>query len=261
MMAILTARQVSVELNKKGIIKDINLDFAPGTITAVIGPNGSGKSTLLKVLARIFPCKSGTIELLGKPLGSYKQKALAQKLAILPQAPEAPSDLTVRELVALGRFPYNNWYQAAPQEDAKVVEWALEQTNLFALQHRLLATLSGGERQRSWIAMALAQKPQVLLLDEPTTYLDICHQLDIMNLLAKLNQELGLTIIMVLHDLNHALQYASQVLVMQQGTIVAKGSPQKIITTQLLRKVFGVEAELFTTSTKQPALVPLARCK
>jgi len=178
-------------------------------------------------------------------------------LAILTQSPLAPTDLTVNDLVDMGRFPYRSFLGRATKEDAEYVSWALEQTNILNMRHRLLSTLSGGERQRAWIAMALAQNPQVLLLDEPTTYLDICHQLEIMQLLERLNQELGLTVVMVLHDLNHTLQYTQHVIVIKKGELVTSGDPKDIITRNLLEQVYGVESEEFKTRAGIRVVVPI----
>ena len=165
--------------------------------------------------------------------------------------------MTVRDLVAMGRFPYRSLFGKATKEDQECIEWALEETSLVPYQHRILQTLSGGERQRAWIAMALAQKPQVLLLDEPTTYLDICHQLEVMKLLDRLNQELKLTVALVLHDLNQAVQFAHHVVVMKKGTLVTSGNPADVITVDLLKEVFRVKAEDVYTSDGVRTLVPL----
>ena len=169
-------------------VRDLQ-DIPNGKITAIIGPNGCGKSTTLKAICRINPISAGQITLLNRNVWDFGYKEFAQKLAILTQSPQAPADMTVRDLVAMGRFPYRSLFGKATKEDQECIEWALEETSLVPYQHRILQTLSGGERQRAWIAMALAQKPQVLLLDEPTTYLDICHQLEVMKLLDRLNRD------------------------------------------------------------------------
>ena len=161
----------------------------------------------------------------------------------------------------MGRFPHRSFLGRGDKDDAQHVAWALEQTNMTSMSHRLLHTLSGGERQRAWIAMALAQRPQVLLLDEPTTYLDICHQLEVMQLLDKLNKELGLTVVMVIHDLNHAIQYADYVTVIKAGRLVVSGEPKEIVTSKLLADVFRVQADEFACSNGLPALVPITVCR
>ena len=248
---------LDVVLSGKRIVRDITMSIPQGKITAIIGPNGCGKSTTLKAVSRINPVSSGSITLLGKPVQEYSYKEFARKLAILTQSPQAPADITVRDLVAMGRFPYRSFFGGAAKEDQACIEWALREANLIPFQHRALQTLSGGERQRAWIAMALAQKPQVLLLDEPTTYLDICHQLEVMKLLERLNRELGLTVILVLHDLNQAVQFAHYVVVMQQGTVVTCGAPGEVVDVALLERVFRVRAESVFTRSGIRTLVPL----
>lgn len=248
---------LDVVLSGKRIVRDITMSIPQGKITAIIGPNGCGKSTTLKAVSRINPVSSGSITLLGKPVQEYSYKEFARKLAILTQSPQAPADITVRDLVAMGRFPYRSFFGGAAKEDQACIEWALREANLIPFQHRALQTLSGGERQRAWIAMALAQKPQVLLLDEPTTYLDICHQLEVMKLLERLNQELGLTVVLVLHDLNQAVQFAHYVVVMQQGSVVTCGAPGEVVDVALLERVFRVRAESVFTESGIRTLVPL----
>ncbi len=256
-MGIIDIKNITVELAKKTILQDMTLNIIQGEVLAVIGPNGCGKSTLLKTVARINSCKKGSVEFEGANVQSFSHRQFARRLAILTQDPEAPPDLTVYDLVKLGRFPYRSWYSSNNKEDDEQVAWALAQTSMIQMKKRLLATLSGGERQRAWIAMALAQRPQVLLLDEPTTYLDICHQLEVMQLLKKLNQELGLTVVMVLHDLNHALQYSQRIAVMKAGRIVKVGEPREVITDQLLKDVFKVKADTFIASNGMQAILPL----
>lgn len=245
-----------ISINKKLIVENLSLTIPEGRITAIIGPNGCGKSTTLKALARILPY-NGSITFKGIEVRSFSHREFAKCLAILPQFPQAPADLTVKDLAEMGRFPHRGFLGREQKEDAFHVTWALEQTNMINMAHRLLHTLSGGERQRAWIAMALAQRPEVLLLDEPTTYLDICHQLEVMQLLQKLNKELGLTVVMVIHDLNHVLQFADYVAVIREGHLVSEGIPRDIITVSLLEKVFRVEADEFSCSNGQKALVPI----
>lgn len=250
-------KNLKVVLAEKTIVHDMDLSIPKGRITAIIGPNGCGKSTTLKAICRINPVSGGSITLLGKNIKDYSYKEFAQKLAILTQSPQAPSDLTVRDLVSMGRFPYRSFFGKATKEDRECIDWALMETSLVPYQNRILHTLSGGERQRAWIAMALAQKPQALLLDEPTTYLDICHQLEVMKLLDRLNQELGLTVALVLHDLNQAVQFAHHVVVMKKGSLVTSGDPAEVITVGLLKDVFRVKAENVFTSAGIRTLVPL----
>ena len=256
MNAIIKAQNISVSINEKEIVHGISLDIPEGKVTAIIGPNGCGKSTTLKALSRILPYK-GSVSFKGQEMSTLSQREFAKCLAILTQSPQAPSDLTVNDLVEMGRFPHRGFLGRAGKDDKEHVEWALEQTGVKDMRYRLLNTLSGGERQRAWIAMALAQRPEVLLLDEPTTYLDICHQLEIMQLITRLNQELGLTVVMVVHDLNHAIMYADHVVVVKAGQLVTSGAPREIITADLLAEVFKVKADEFTLSNDLRALVPV----
>lgn len=256
MNAIIKAQNISVSINEKEIVHGISLDIPEGKVTAIIGPNGCGKSTTLKALSRILPYK-GSVTFKGQEMSTLSQREFAKCLAILTQSPQAPSDLTVNDLVEMGRFPHRGFLGRAGKDDKEHVEWALEQTGVKEMRYRLLNTLSGGERQRAWIAMALAQRPEVLLLDEPTTYLDICHQLEIMQLITRLNQELGLTVVMVVHDLNHAIMYADHVVVVKAGKLVTSGAPREIITADLLADVFRVKADEFTLSNDLRALVPV----
>ena len=256
MSAIIKAQNICVSINDKEIVHNLSLEIPEGKVTAIIGPNGCGKSTTLKALSRILPYK-GSVSFKGQEMSALSQREFAKCLAILTQSPQAPADLTVNDLVEMGRFPHRSFLGRAGKDDKEHVEWALEQTGVTAMRYRLLNTLSGGERQRAWIAMALAQRPEVLLLDEPTTYLDICHQLEIMQLITRLNQELGLTVVMVVHDLNHAIMYADHVVVVKAGQLVTSGAPREIITADLLAEVFKVKADEFTLSNDLRALVPV----
>ena len=256
MSAIIKAQNICVSINDKEIVHNLSLEIPEGKVTAIIGPNGCGKSTTLKALSRILPYK-GSVTFKGSEMSALSQREFAKSLAILTQSPQAPSDLTVNDLVEMGRFPHRGFLGRGGKDDKEHVEWALTQTGVIAMRNRLLNTLSGGERQRAWIAMALAQRPEVLLLDEPTTYLDICHQLEIMQLIGRLNQELGLTVVMVVHDLNHAIMYADHVVVVKAGKLVTSGAPREIITADLLAEVFRVKADEFTLSNDLRALVPV----
>lgn len=256
MSAIIKAQNICVSINDKEIVHNLSLEIPEGKVTAIIGPNGCGKSTTLKALSRILPYK-GSVTFKGSEMSALSQREFAKSLAILTQSPQAPSDLTVNDLVEMGRFPHRGFLGRGGKDDKEHVEWALAQTGVTAMRNRLLNTLSGGERQRAWIAMALAQRPEVLLLDEPTTYLDICHQLEIMQLIGRLNQELGLTVVMVVHDLNHAIMYADHVVVVKAGKLVTSGAPREIITADLLAEVFKVKADEFVLSNDLRALVPV----
>lgn len=259
MSAVLRANQISACFGERTVIHGLSLSIKEREIISIIGPNGSGKSTLLRILARNLKPRQGTVLLDGKDIKELNGKELARGLAILHQAPHSSGDLTVEDLVAYGRFPHQSWrwQSRAAAEDKTVVEWALEQTGLLPLALRSLNTLSGGERQRAWIAMALAQKPRILLLDEPTTYLDLYHQLEVLDLLARLNQEQDIAVVMALHDINYAARYSDTVAVLSQGSLYASGRPAEVITGEMLRAVFGVEADFWLDPNGKP--VCLAR--
>jgi iron complex transport system ATP-binding protein len=241
------------------VVHDLNLTLRAGQITALVGPNGCGKSTLLRGLSRLLKPANGVVTLEGQDIHAMKAKDLARKLGILPQAPTAPEGLTVHELVAQGRYPYQNWFQQWSREDERIVTEALDLTNLRMFADRPVDTLSGGQRQRAWIAMALAQQTDVLLLDEPTTYLDLAHQIDVLDLLAELNEQ-GRTIGMVLHDLNQAARYAHTIVALRGGQIVAQGTPEQVITPANILQVFGLEAEVIDDPvTGSPLCVPIGR--
>ncbi len=204
MTSALTSKDLSFQHTDTFSIKQLSVKFEKGKVISIIGPNGSGKSTLLHLLTTLLPHKEGYIYIDGKEIHHMKQKQIARMLTMLPQTQDHQLDLTVRDLVKHGRFPHRKWHERLNNEDVKKVDWAISVTNMTHLQHRLLQTLSGGERQRAWIAMALSQSTKVLLLDEPTTYLDISHQLEVMELVQFLNKKYQMTIIMVLHDINQA---------------------------------------------------------
>lgn len=254
---ILEAKGLRLAYEEREVVRDLSLAVRPREIISLIGPNGSGKSTILRALARSLRPRGGAVYLNGHDIHSLSPAKVARQLAILPQGPEAPSDLTVRELVWYGRSPHVKWWGRPTATDAEVVAWALGETKLEHLADRSVATLSGGERQRAWVALALAQTPEVLLLDEPTTYLDISHQLEVMELIRRLNASLGLTVVMVLHDINQAARYSHRLVALQAGQVVAEGQPGEILTPALLRRVFGVEARIEYDSDGVPMYLPL----
>ncbi len=213
-----------------------------GEITTIIGPNGCGKSTLLNVMARNNRPMEGQARLENRDLVEYKPKEFAKKFAIVYQQNETPQDLTVEKLVMFGRMPYSSLLKKKTQEDEEAVTWALSCTNLLGKRENDLSALSGGERQRVWIAMALAQKSEMLCLDEPTTYLDIYYQLELLELVKNLNEQHGLTIVMVLHDINQAIRYSDHIILMNEGKIVAEGEPKTVITKEIIKEVYGVNA-------------------
>jgi len=226
------------------VVPEVSLTLQEGEITCLIGPNGCGKSTLLKALAGLLPPASGQVFLDNRPLPHWSRKAMARRMTLLPQNPVAPDDLSVYQLVCHGRFAWQGLFGRMTQKDLDAVEQALHLTGMDQLRHRSFNTLSGGERQRGWIALALAQQADILLLDEPTTYLDIGHQLEVLELLAQLNREHQRTIVMVLHDINQASQYSDRILAMQQGRIIADDSPVNAITPEMMQQVFGIQVEL-----------------
>lgn len=235
---------LQVQFVQKHVLKNISWQIPKGRITALVGPNGCGKSTLLKCIIGNLKPQSGHIAINGRSLYSYSANALAHTVAFLPQSPEVPADMTVEELVYCGRYPHQKWWKNSAKEDRIAVEEALGATKALHLKDQLVKSLSGGERQRVWIAMALAQESDILLLDEPTTYLDINHQLEIMELLQRLNREKQLTIVMVLHELNQAASYAHEVGVLADGHLKAIGTPEDVFTEELLRDVFAVNAAI-----------------
>jgi iron complex transport system ATP-binding protein len=255
-MSVLEAKNLSLSFAQKNVIEDLNLCIEKGKILSILGPNGSGKSTLLRALSRNMKPDSGAVYLNGEDIYKINSRSVARQMAVLPQTPQAPGDITVKELVEYGRFPHQNWWQGRTAEDGMLIAWALEQTGMVEMAGRAVSTLSGGERQRAWIAMALAQKPGILLLDEPTTYLDICHQLEVMELLGDLNQKHGITVVMVLHDINHAAKYSDCIIILKKGNIFAMGQPQAVLTAHTLREVFSVEADIWLDAEHgKPVLV------
>ncbi len=226
------------------VIPSMNLSIPKDKITMIIGSNGCGKSTLLKSIARIIKPSQGEIVINGTQIKRQAPRELAKKMAVLPQSPTVPSGLLVKELVAYGRFPYQSPFGGLKAHDLKVIDWAMESTGIMELKDRFVESLSGGQRQRAWIAMALAQETEILVLDEPTTYLDMSHQLEILQLLKKLNKENRTTIVIVLHELNNAAKFADHIIGMKEGGLVFEGTPKDVITTENLRVLYEIEAVL-----------------
>ncbi|WP_378742293.1 ABC transporter ATP-binding protein [Nocardia brasiliensis] len=254
----LAADDVKLAYGDRVIIDGLSLDIAPGVITTVIGPNGCGKSTLLRSLGRLLRPQHGRVLLDGKAISTMKTKDVARVIGMLPQSPVAPEGLTVADLVARGRHPHQSWFQQWSATDEAEVLTALEQTGIADLADRALDELSGGQRQRAWISMALAQGTDILLLDEPTTYLDLAHAVDVLDLVDRLHAELGRTVVMVLHDLNLAIRYSDELIVMRDGRIVAQGRPADIIDVALLREVFDLDASVLRDPVSgRPMVVPI----
>ncbi len=246
---ILSAGSVCLGYGEKIIVKDLNIKINKGEIVTFIGPNGSGKTTILKSLARYLKPQKGHVYLEDKDIFKLNTKSVAKKIAVLPQVKSASGDLKVQNLIEYGRYPHLKFGQRMNKEDYCIVDWALEKTGMSELRDRQLSLLSGGERQRAWIAMALAQKPEILLLDEPTTFLDISYQLEVLELIKELNQSLGLTIVMVLHDLNHAARYSHKIVAIKDGEVHSAGEPNKLLTAEFLKAVFRIEAEMLQDET------------
>lgn len=246
MLSRMQAKGLSAGYNGEAVFRGLDLKIPEGSITTLIGSNGSGKSTILKTLCRIISPDSGAVYLDGEAIHRMPTKRVAQRLALLPQGAQAPAGITVGDLVEYGRFPYRSALSGLGEKDREIIQWALASTGMSSLEHREMERLSGGQQQRAWIAMALAQKTGLLFLDEPTTYLDISHQLDILYLLRRLNRENSVTIVMVLHDLNHAIMFSDYLVAIKDGTLHSVGTPQEVITRQALREIFDVEAEVIT---------------
>lgn len=243
-MPALTANDLTLSYGNTIIIEELQVEIPKGEVTVFIGPNGCGKSTLLRSLARLLKPKSGSVILDGEDISKMRTKDVAKKLAILPQGPTAPEGLTVYELVKQGRHPYRKMVKQWSQQDERAVQHALESTNMLSLADRSVDSLSGGQRQRAWIALTLAQETDIILLDEPTTYLDMAHQVDILDLLFELNEKDKRTIIMVLHDLNLASRYAHHIVALKNKQVFAQGKPEEVITDQLVHCVFEMKCNI-----------------
>ena len=240
----LKVENVSLGYGETTIVKDLSLEFPKGKITAIIGPNGCGKSTLLRGVSRLLKPLNGDFTLDGKSTHEYSMKGFAQMVGLMPQHPIAPEGITVADLVSRGRYPYQGLFKRNSAEDDEAVAWALEATDTMSLAERQVTELSGGQRQRVWIAMALAQETDILLLDEPTTYLDLAHQVELLDLLSELNEQRGTTMIMVLHELNLAARVADYLVAMKDGSIVAHGEAHDVLTRENLHTIFSLKAEV-----------------
>lgn len=241
-MVRLHTDQLHIGYGEKLIVKDMSIEIPDKQITTIIGSNGCGKSTLLKALTRIIRFQGGSIILDGKSITKEDTKKLAKKMAILPQNPESAGGLTVGELVSYGRFPYQSGFGRLSKRDMEVIDWALETTGTADYKYMPVDSLSGGQRQRVWIAMAIAQETEMIFLDEPTTYLDMAHQLEVLELLQRLNEEQGRTIVMVLHDINQAARFADHIIALKQGSIIKAGNCEEVVTNEVLQQVFNIDA-------------------
>ncbi|RVW08707.1 ABC transporter ATP-binding protein [Prescottella agglutinans] len=254
----LVAENLTLGYGDRVIVEGLDVEIPTGVITTVIGPNGCGKSTMLRALGRLLKPRTGTVLLDGKAISTMRTKEVARTLGMLPQSPVAPEGLTVADLVARGRHPHQSWIRQWSSDDEGEVARALALTGVADLADRPVDQLSGGQRQRAWISMALAQGTDILLLDEPTTYLDLSHSVEVLDLVDRMHEEMGRTVIMVLHDLNLAVRYSDHLIVMSQGRIVASGRPQDVISSELLDEVFGLEAAVIDDPVSdRPLIVPI----
>ena len=256
----LHVKDVSVGYGERTVLDTLNVDIKRGAITSIVGPNGCGKSTLLRTMSRLLNPAKGEIVLDGKSIHDIPTRKLATQLGLLPQTPIAPDGIVVADLVGRGRTPHQGILGRWSQQDYDIVAEALETTGISDLAERSIDELSGGQRQRVWIAMALAQRTDTLLLDEPTTYLDVKHQLDVLDLLTELNRDRGTTIVMVLHDLNLAARYSDELVAVSGGKVFAHGHPREVITKENVKSVFGIDSVIITDPVSdQPAVMPIGR--
>ncbi|MEV6302644.1 ABC transporter ATP-binding protein [Actinoplanes sp. NPDC051861] len=256
-MSRLNAQGLSLGYDDRTVVTDLSADILDGKVTAIVGANACGKSTLLRGLARLLKPRTGAVFLDGRAISEMSTVDVAKVLGLLPQSPVAPDGVTVADLVARGRYPHQGWFRRWTDADHEAVARALEATGTADLADRPLQQLSGGQRQRVWVAMALAQDTDLLLLDEPTTFLDINHQVELLRLLRRLNQESGKTIVAVLHDLNLASRFCDHIIAMADGSIAAEGPPAEVITAELVAKVFGLACVIVPDPvTGTPIVVP-----
>ncbi|WP_089251766.1 ABC transporter ATP-binding protein [Asanoa hainanensis] len=257
----LGARELTLAYDGAPVVDDLHLDIADGSFTVIVGPNACGKSTLLKALARVLKPRSGSVLLDGAAIASYPTREVARRLGLLPQSPLVPPGIVVEDLVARGRFAHQRLLRQWSTEDAAAVADAMRLTQVTDLASRYVDELSGGQRQRVWLAMVLAQQTSIMLLDEPTTFLDLAHQIDVLDICAELHEG-GRTIVAVLHDLNQACRYATNLVVMRGGVVVAQGPPADVMTADLVNDVFGVPCLVIPDpATGTPLVVPVDRSR
>ncbi|PTL59699.1 ABC transporter [Paraconexibacter algicola] len=255
----LTATDLELAYDRRIVARDLDLAIADGSFTVIVGPNACGKSTLLRALARMLRPRTGTVLLDGRDIGAQPSRAVARELGLLPQSAIAPDGITVADLVARGRYPHQRLLRQWSVADEQAVATAMDATGVTDLADRIVDELSGGQRQRVWLAMALAQDTPILLLDEPTTFLDIAHQVEVLDLCAELHER-GRTLVAVLHDLNHACRYATHLVAMREGAIVAQGDPRMIVDAGLVERVFGLRCRVIEDpETGAPLVIPAAR--
>ena len=258
-MSRLATRNLTLAYDRREVVRDLDVEIPDRSFTVIIGANGCGKSTLLRALARVLKPARGGVLLDGKSIGDYPSRHVARMIGLLPQSPITPDGITVTELVSRGRFPHQGALRRESAEDRAVIERCLAETGLTEMKERPVAELSGGQRQRAWIAMALAQDTELLLLDEPTTFLDLTHQIEVLDLCARLH-EAGRTVVAVLHDLNQAARYASHLIALRDGEVIAAGPPDQIITVDLVERAFGLRARIIEDpESRTPLVIPAFR--
>lgn len=245
---------------KKEFIQDLSLEFKSGEITTILGPNGSGKSTLLHMMSTYLKPKSGKIYLGDKDLGKLKQKEIAKYISCVYQENEAPDDITVRDLVSFGRNIYSNVKKEDKEENKRMIDFALKATGIEEIQDKKVVNLSGGQKQRAFIAMSLAQNTKVLLLDEPTTYLDIYHQIEILEVVKSLNEKYNITIVMVLHDLNQAINYSHNIVIMKNGNLIKQGKATEVLNEQTIKDVYNVSGYIHKEDNEEIYFIPKKIC-
>lgn len=251
---------ISIRYGEKKIVNDITIDFPKGKTTTIIGANGCGKTSLLKTISRAVNPETGKVVFKNMPLDHYRPKELAKKIAYLPQMHYSPSDINVRTLISYGRYPYRKFGKGLSEQDNEVINNTIDLTGLSHLQDRTLNNLSGGERQRAWIAMTICQEPEILILDEPITYLDIGYQLEVMELIKALGQKLNITIIMVLHDINLAARYSHHLFSIKDKSIYACGEPRHVITEEKLLAIFNIKSQIYEDQRNTcPFIIPEKR--
>ncbi|MFJ6658950.1 ABC transporter ATP-binding protein [Streptomyces sp. NPDC091377] len=256
----LRAEALRLAYDDRVVVDGLDLAIPAGRVTAIVGANACGKSTLLRALARLLTPQAGAVYLDGLSVRSIPTRTLAQRLGILPQTPVAPEGLTVIDLVGRGRSPHQTWWRQWSAADEEAVHGALRATGLTDLAHRPVDELSGGQRQRAWIAMAVAQGTPVMLLDEPTTYLDLAHQIDVLDLITDLNRHQGRTVVMVLHDLNQASRYADHIVALKQGRVAGEGTPGEVVTEAMVEDVFGLRCVVGEDPvSRTPMVIPMGR--
>ncbi|RIJ71249.1 ABC transporter ATP-binding protein [Nakamurella silvestris] len=259
-MSRLRAENLTLAYDRRVIVEDLDITIPDRSLTVIVGANGSGKSTLLRGLSRMLTPAAGAVLLDGSQIRSLPSKEVARRLGLLPQGPIAPDGITVTDLVSRGRYPHQGVFRQWSADDRAAVDTAMRATQVTDLADRYVDELSGGQRQRVWLAMALAQQTAILLLDEPTTFLDIAHQIEVLDLCADLHEQQGNTLVMVLHDLNHACRYATHLIAMKDGAVLAQGLPEEIVTAELVTEVFGLACRIITDpESGTPLIIPAAR--